>query len=403
MFLDKACEEFIKKKRNFSVAGHQRKCMFGVTCPFIDAEGLRFILITNNPYDFLNYKPTLDHVFLDEASIQGFERYVDLMFAPSEGNMCYFNILKTLLPDQFSDLDNIIRRGKYLQTSVSSDYKVPICLIPVLEFQALEDNSLFYSVKSPSVSLERTQIRLKLNSFFRAVLELLNCTEDDLTEVLYKKGVLPSKGFQLISTQKELTQGLKLARSCGDLMSDLGSKLLQYEREVGIVKPKFCQPNTNLCQALQCLFAFHPLYQQRLKSLFVETELIDSGKGRLARAIPNKKGTIVDNPKDQSRLPRKLLNDQFDWNEIMQQVEEAVATEFEQIIPEMRSIETQTEPMDYQSNDGDLLSAAMQICLPELVVPSGFDCVTVDKAVFSRDGVVVYLSDNFELCEEIVV
>ncbi len=168
---------------------------------------------------------TLDHVFLDETNIRGFERYVGLMFGPYDGDMCYFKILRTLLPDHYANLNAIVKRGKYLQLSPSELYKVLICLIPVIEFHALEDYSSVYNVKSSCVSLGRMHIRLKLNSFFLAVIELLNCTENDLVEVLYNKGVLPSKNFQLISTQKELTIGLKMTRSCGGLLDDLRNRV----------------------------------------------------------------------------------------------------------------------------------------------------------------------------------
>lgn len=405
MQLDKACEEFIRKKRNFSVAGHQRKYMFDVKCPFVDAEGLRFILTTNNPYDYLNYKPTLDHVFLDEPSIRGFERYVDLMFGSYDGDMCYFKILRTLLPDHFANLNSIVKRGKYLQRSPPELYKVPICLLPVMEFHALEDYSSVYNVKSSCVSLERMHIRLKLNSFFIAVIELLNCTENDHVEVLYNKGVLPSMDFQLISTQKELTIGLKLTRSCGGLMDDMGNALRKHERQIGLVEPRFCEPNTNLCQALQCLFVFHPLYRSRPNSLFVDTEVIDGGKGRLARAVPNKKGTSIESPKNQAKLPKKLLNESTNWDEVMEQIKEAVTAEFLEELSERRSVETQTEPtypVAQEPQEDDLLSTALRLCVPEIHVPPGFDSVFIDQSMFSSGGVVLFLPDGCQVAKVVV-
>ncbi|KAH3878518.1 hypothetical protein DPMN_002414 [Dreissena polymorpha] len=51
----------------------------------------------------------------------------------------------------------------------------------------------------------------------------------------------------------------------------------------------------------------HPLYIKHWKSLQIETELIDGGKGRLTNAIPNRKRKFAEHSKDQSSLPKKML------------------------------------------------------------------------------------------------
>ncbi|KAH3707281.1 hypothetical protein DPMN_066682 [Dreissena polymorpha] len=73
------------------------------------------------------------------------------------------------------------------------------------------------------------------------------------------------------------------------------------------LQPKYGYPNTNLCQALEVLFVMHPLYRKHINSLHIETELIDGGKGRLVNAIPNRKRKFVEDPKDQSRLPKRCF------------------------------------------------------------------------------------------------
>ncbi|KAH3839069.1 hypothetical protein DPMN_112491 [Dreissena polymorpha] len=73
------------------------------------------------------------------------------------------------------------------------------------------------------------------------------------------------------------------------------------------LQPKYGYPNTNLCQALEVFFMMHPLYRMHINSLHIETELINGGKGRLVNAIPNRKRKFVEDPKDQSSLPKKML------------------------------------------------------------------------------------------------
>ncbi|KAH3789541.1 hypothetical protein DPMN_167721 [Dreissena polymorpha] len=62
----------------------------------------------------------------------------------------------------------------------------------------------------------------------------------------------------------------------------------------------------------------HPLYRKHINSLHIETELIDGGKGRLVNAIPNRKRKFVEDPKDQSSLPKKMLckTQEQTWNDL---------------------------------------------------------------------------------------
>jgi len=122
----------------------------------------------------------------------------------------------------------------------------------------IEEFSKVYSVKSTCLSLERTQIRLKLNTYFRAVMTLLDCSENDIVEILVKKGVLPSKNFQLVSTQKELTIGLKIVRSCGEIYAALRNSIELREMThvkyyVHSLRPKYGHPYLNLLQSLETM------------------------------------------------------------------------------------------------------------------------------------------------------
>jgi hypothetical protein len=138
-------------------------------------------------------------------------------------------------------------------------------------------------------------------------MNLLNCSENDIIEVLFQKGVLPSKDFKLVCTQKELTIALKRLRSSNDFLERFGSELRKLESTLVLVKPTYGQPNTNLSQALEYLFTFHPLYRHHLRSLDVKTELMNGGKGRLPGAIPNNKRKYAPNQKDTSSLPKKMF------------------------------------------------------------------------------------------------
>ena len=302
------CERFIRAKRNYNASGHQRRYMFEVTSPFIELEGLRFKLITNSPYDYLDYVPTLQHIFLREPTLLDFERYVENFFPEHEEmyeDLCYFKIIKSLLPDDFRDFPNTIRNGKYYKQTTGDEYKIPICLIPVIEYQALEQHSSLYKVKSSCCSLDRTVIRIKLNTYFRSLMAVLQCSEGEVLDILVRKGVLPSRNFQLISTQKDLTIAYRRYQSCGNLESRLADRIREVEKKPFLIKPKYGSPNSNLCQALQCLFNFHPHYQETHDSLFVSTDVL--GKGRLLDAIPNRKRKSQDSRRDQSNLPKKLL------------------------------------------------------------------------------------------------
>lgn len=122
-------------------------------------------------------------------------------------------------------------------------------------------------------------------------------------------------------------------------------------------------------------------------------------EGRLARAVPNKKGTSVENPKNQAKLSKKLLlKESKDWNEVMEQIEEAVTAEFSDgVLSERRSVETQTTtertyPVTQEpQEDEDLLSTALRLCVLEIHVPPGFDSVFIDQSMFSSGGVVLFL------------
>ncbi len=435
MSVQTLCEAFIREKRNFFASGHQKKYMFSVTCPFTDAEGLRFTAITNNPYDYLNYKPTLDHVFLDEPTLAAFERYVDLMFsaADEETDMCYFKILKNVIPVHFATLYERIKQGRYMQSSPTENYRLPICIIPVLELHGIEEFSKVYSVKSTCLSLERTQIRLKLNTYFRAVMTLLDCTENDIVEILVKKGVLPSKNFQLISTQKELTIGLKIVKSCGEIYGALRNGIEMREMNAMYnlysLRPKYGYPNTNLCQALEFLFVMHPLYRKHINSLHIETELIDGGKGRLVNAIPNCKRKFVKDPKDQSSLPKKMLCKICKTNEMpcsdvkaCSEQNEIISMPVDLSIVKEEIVETFTPEQEVQESPmpvsdmlpeedpckvyfinqcqneehEDMLSHAVRTCIPNIHIPPNFIAFCVSKELLTN-GLVLYIPADFVL------
>jgi len=435
MSVQTLCEAFIREKRNFFASGHQKKYMFSVTCPFTDAEGLRFTAITNNPYDYLNYKPTLDHVFLDEPTLAAFERYVDLMFsaADEETDMCYFKILKNVIPVHFATLYERIKQGRYMQSSPTENYRLPICIIPVLELHGIEEFSKVYSVKSTCLSLERTQIRLKLNTYFRAVMTLLDCTENDIVEILVKKGVLPSKNFQLISTQKELTIGLKIVRSCGELYGALRNGIEMREMNatynVYSLRPKYGCQYLNLWQSLELLFLTHPLYIKHWNSLQIETELIDGGKGRLTNAIPNRKRKFAEHSKDQSSLPKKMLckTQEQTWNDLpcsdkkaCSEQNEIISMPVDLAVVKEEIVETFTPEQEVQENSmpvsdmlpeedpckvyfinqfqneeqEDMLSQAVRTCIPNIHVPPNFCTFCVAKELLTN-GLVLYIPSDF--------
>jgi hypothetical protein len=149
--LSTICKEFIKAKRNLKANGHQKRNMFIVTCSFIDAEGLRFTAVTNCPYDYLDYKPMVD-MFLIKPTLDSFEEYVDLMFNDID-DWCYFKILRKILPEDFADYTSIVQCGKYQQQPSTINYRVPICIIPIVEFQTMEDYSSVYRGQSACHSL----------------------------------------------------------------------------------------------------------------------------------------------------------------------------------------------------------------------------------------------------------
>ena len=366
------CSHFIRQKRNFSETAHQRKHMFNATCPFTELEGLRFSAITNNPYDLLKYAPTCEHLFLDEATLMAFERYVDLMFIDDDENddLCYFKIMKNLSPITYANIDTIIQNGKYKQTSATSDYKVPICMIPIIEFQVIEKYSSFYNVKSVCDSLERSQIRYKLNTYFHALMTLLKCTERDIINILYNKGVLPSTDFKLICSQKELTIAYKRYNSCTDVHIELGAQLKILEQK-GIVKPKYGYSHSNRCESLTTLFSTHPVYKEHQSSLSTPTFFINSGKECLTHAVRNNKRPYTENPKKQEFLPKKLLKDDVTTYRERDIVEKAMMLCMPVIPhstkkPKSRSSKTPRVVLKH-SNSDDILAHAMLLTVPEII------------------------------------
>ena len=363
------CSHFIRQKRNFSETAHQRKHMFNATCPFTELEGLRFSAITNNPYDLLKYAPTCEHLFLDEATLMAFERYVDLMFIDDDENddLCYFKIMKNLSPVAYACIDTIIQNGKYKQTSATSDYKVPICMIPIIEFQVIEKYSSFYNVKSVCASLERSQIRYKLNTYFQALMTLLKCTEQDIINILYNKGVLPSTNFKLICSQKELTIAYKRYISSTDFQIELGAQL-QIQENKGIVKPKYGYCHSNRCESLTALFSTHPVYMNHQSSLSISTYFIDNGKGCLIHAVRNKKRPYTENPKNHEYLPKKLLKDNVTTYMERDVVENAITL----CLPKIRHSAKKRKSKCFETphvefNSDDILAYALFLTIPEIL------------------------------------
>ncbi len=193
---------------------------------------------------------------------------------------CYFKLLKKLTPHDYDNLAEIVKRGTFIRESASlEDYRLPLCFIPVVEYQLLEDHSWFYTVKSSNPSLERTHLRQKLNTYFRALMTLLDCSEDQLLEVMVSKGVLPSKDFKLLTTQKELTSALARYKRCG-LHDRLVEALNSEESIIGMLKPAYGSPNTNLLQSIVEVFAWHPVYVASRDSLSLETFFFDGERKR---------------------------------------------------------------------------------------------------------------------------
>ena len=310
--LSSAIQKFIRVRRNFDGNSHQRKYLFNSTCPFTDIEGLRFSTITNSPYDYLSYNPTPEHLFLRDASLESFRRYVSVMFCSNveSEDWSYFKILKKLIPEKFAKITDIVKSSTFRRALPSADFKLPICLIPVIEFYTIESFSMVYGVKSACASLEKTQIRMKLNSYFHALKRLLNCSEGDILDVLVEFGVLPNAEFTLVSTQKDLTVAFSLFRK-SSLHESIGKSLMAFEYKGGVVKPYHGLGNENLHQSLVYLFCRHPLYINFQDCLFLDTEIENGGKGRLPTAQPNRKRKYSDNPRDQSNLPKKWRSGHF--------------------------------------------------------------------------------------------
>lgn len=345
--LSDVCLRFIKARHSYSSRGHESKVMFSVTSPFTDLEGLRLPSSSNCIFDFISYEPTLDHVFLDEASLEGFERYLDAMFCEADKleDWSYFKILSNVDSAAYQHFTDIVKTGRFGKQSADSDYRVPISLISVAEFHLFENCSRMYTVKCTNIPLERSNIRVKLNTYFRVLMSLLNCSEDDVLDVLYRKGILPSKDFKLISTQKELTIALKRYRSSG-LQERFEKSFVSLELIFGILKPKYVFPNTNLCQALQLLFGTHPWYFRHQQNLLIATNFIGNGKGHLDHAVQNRK--------------RKHLIEKT-----------------EQMLYQPKKSKEQTETCSNPSED-NVLATAMRQYIPELYLPPDKKYLTID-------------------------
>jgi hypothetical protein len=335
---------------------------------------MRFKLITNSPYDYLDYEPTKAHLFLEEPTLEAFENYVDLMFnVDIKNDWSYFKLFKNLSPSDFNDLAETIHRGTFKNSSGSNQEKVPISIIPVIEHQLLEDHSSLYTVKSTSRPLDRMYIRLKLNTYFVSLMKLLQCSEEDIVDVLYRKGVLPSRQFQLVTSQKETMVSLKRFYSDMSLCDRLGEKLREVEQSGCLVKPAYGFPNSNLVQALSYMFSTHPLFMKHIDSLKVETTFVSGGKGYLSQVERPKKRKYAENPRDQSSLPKKLVGES-DVSRV-------------QIEGERQSTIKQTA--------NDILQQAMIECLPEYLVESNEEFLTlsIDRKLF-RDGFLLCIREE---------
>jgi len=399
-----AVEKFIRGRRNFDGCGHEKKHLFDCTSPFRDTESMRISPITNSTYDFLDYKPTPAHLFLKDASLDSFEDYVARMFRKEDewNDWCYFKIFKKLLPPVYNNLVQLVKEGSFKRVKPSSDYKLPICMIPIMEYLTLEKFSQAYKVKTACVSLEKTKIRLKLNTFFMALKRLLGCSESDsdnesdIIDLLVKYGVLPSRNFSLISTQKEVTVACSLFKKSG-LEEQLGKALVAFESQCVLVKPLHAFGNQNLHQTLIYLFQTHPLYKEYRQNLVIQTEIEGDGKGRLAHARPNNKRKYTDNARDQSLLPKKWRSN-VELNNTKRNMEDIVSIHdneqnhiFQKDIDHLcttSSSDTQSKtdtvkeavnedtshPCTISSSDApiktDILKEAMDLCgIPALLIP----------------------------------
>ncbi|KAH3851715.1 hypothetical protein DPMN_094199 [Dreissena polymorpha] len=248
---------------------------------------------------------------------------------------------------------------------------------------------------------------------------LLDCSENDIVEILVKKAVLPSKIFQLISTQKELKICLKIVRSCGEIYEALkyGIEMREMNANGYALQPKYGYLNSNLCQASEVLFVMHPLYRMHINSLHIETELINGGKGRLVNAIPNRKRKFVEDPKDQSSLPKKMLSEICKTNEMRcsdvnacLEQNEIISMPVDLYIVKEEIVETftpeqevQEDPMpvsdvlpeedpckvyfinQFQNDEQeDRLSQAVRTCIPNIHIPPNFVAFCVSKELLTN-------------------
>ena len=179
---------------------------------------------------------------------------------------------------------------------------------------------------------------------------------------------------------------MKRIRSSDDFLERFGSQLFKLESTLVLIKPKYGQPNTNLCQALQYLFSYHPLYQNHILSLKVQTKLNNEGKGRLPHAIPNNKRKYKQTTKDSTSLPKKM----FKYDNISEEqdiIENIVikkdsesshqnsngTANIEPMLHYEQSDENGTNQIKQQENEqeSNVLCLVMKVALPDIYIPPG--------------------------------
>ncbi|KAH3856652.1 hypothetical protein DPMN_099244 [Dreissena polymorpha] len=203
-------------------------------------------------------------------------------------------------------------------------------------------------------------------------------------------------------------------------------ELAERKLSFAAMKPKYGYINSNFCQAVEFLFTMHPLYRQHINSLEVKTELIDGGKCRLSNTVPNRKRKFAANPKDKSRLSKKMLGqtEEKQLTELLGHVQKTVTDSFpeqktismpdlqmvkEEIVettsPEEPVQENQTsnEPcklyfITESGNDEqeNLLSQAVRTRIPNIHVQPHFRTFCVQKDLLTN-GLVLYIPETFGL------
>ncbi|KAH3739941.1 hypothetical protein DPMN_046631 [Dreissena polymorpha] len=173
----------------------------------------------------------------------------------------------------------------------------------------------------------------------------------------------------------------------------------------------------------------HPLYRKHINSLHIETELIDGGKGRLVNAIPNRKRKFVEDPKDQSSLPKKMLCKICKTNEMpcfdvkaCSERNEIISMPVDLSIMKEEIVETLTPEQEVQEapmpvsdmlpeedpckvyfinqcqneEHEDMLSQAVRTCIPNIHIPPNFVAFCVSKELLTN-GLVLYIPADFVL------